>query len=144
MGGTLEAVEIYRECFQPSPLLDRPHTIVSATVLAAESDERAAWLAAPMRLRRYGMRTGRMLPLCSPDDAMAHPDIDKALRMPSSSILGTPESVVRALEQLAEATSADELMTFTPTHGFEERLWSVETLAREWGLVPGLDLSSCQ
>ena len=54
MGGTLEAVEVYRSSFQPSPVLDEPHTIVSATVLAADTEERGrlagrAQPAAPLR-----------------------------------------------------------------------------------------------
>jgi luciferase family oxidoreductase group 1 len=136
MGGTLEAVDIYRASFEPSSLLEHPYTIVSATVLAAESDEQAQLMAAPSRLRRYGMRTGRLLPLLSPEEAMAHADMEMALRMASSSIIGTPPAVARGLEQLAAATGADEMMTFTPTHGVDERLWSVENLAAEWGLLP--------
>jgi luciferase family oxidoreductase group 1 len=136
MGGTLEAVDIYRRSFQPSPVLDHPYTIVSATVLAAESTERATWLAGPSLLRRYGMRTGRLLPLVSPEDAAAHPDIDTARAMSTGGIFGTPAEVVAGLDALAAATGANELMTFMPTYAIGERMDSLEAVAGTWGLQP--------
>ncbi|MEM7321869.1 MAG: MsnO8 family LLM class oxidoreductase, partial [Actinomycetota bacterium] len=47
MGGTLEAVAIYREYFEPSPILDAPYTIVTASTIAAETAEAAEWLSGP-------------------------------------------------------------------------------------------------
>src|SRR3954447_14088919 len=39
MGGTLQAADLYRENFQPSPLLDEPYLVVTANVLAADTAE---------------------------------------------------------------------------------------------------------
>ena len=132
MGGTLEAVDIYRRSFQPSPVLDEPHTIVSATVLAAATEEQADRLAGPSLLRRYGMRTGRLLPLIAPEAAERHPDMAAARAMATRTITGTATQVVAGLEALVGATRADELMLFTPTYALEERLYSLEAIADAW------------
>ncbi|MEM7324466.1 MAG: alkanal monooxygenase, partial [Actinomycetota bacterium] len=131
-GGTLEAVAIYREYFEPSPILDAPYTIVTASTIAAETAEAAEWLSGPGRLRRFGMRRGQMLPLLSPDDAARHPDFEQAVRMPSSSILGTATEVADGLRSLAERTDASELMLHTGTHGLAERLTSLTLIAEQW------------
>ena len=135
MGGTLEAVRIYRDSFRPSPVLDEPYTIVTASTLAAETAEEATRLAAPGRLRRLGLRTGRMHPLLSPDDAMAHPDWPRAASMQVGSIVGTGETVAEGMHELAEQTGADELMLHTSTHGLDERLQSLELIATAWDPV---------
>jgi luciferase family oxidoreductase group 1 len=133
-GGTFEAVQMYREAFRPSPILDEPYTIVSASVIAAGTSEEAEKLAAPSRLRKYGMRTGRFLPLCPPDEAVSHPEWERAAAMPSNAINGTADQVVSGLRQLAEETEANELFVYCATYGVEERLMSLELIAKRWGL----------
>src|SRR3954464_11792243 len=44
---TVEAVELYRASFRPSPGLATPYTVVTANVLAAETEEEARRLALP-------------------------------------------------------------------------------------------------
>jgi luciferase family oxidoreductase group 1 len=135
MGGTLEAVAIYREYFEPSPILDAPYTIVTASTIAAATAEEADRLSGPGRLRRFGMRRGQMIPLLSPEDAAQHPDFASAIEMPSSSILGTGAEVADGLRSLAERTEASELMLHTSTHGLEDRLTSLELIAEHWALA---------
>ncbi len=139
MGGTLEAVGIYREYFEPSSILDEPYTIVTASTIAADTTERAEWLSGPARLRRFGMRTGRMIPLLAPEEALAHPDFEHAQGMPSSSILGTGAEVAEGLRDLAQRTEASELMLHTSTHGLEDRMTSLSLVAGAWSL-PTADL----
>ena len=136
MGGTVEAVGIYRENFEPSTLLDEPYTIVTASTIASASTERSEWLAGPARLRRYGMRTGRMLPLVGPDEARQHPDFERAMEMPSSSLLGTADEVTTGLRDLADRTEASELMLHTSTHDPDDRITSLTLIAEAWGLDP--------
>ncbi len=71
--GVIEAVELYRESFRPSPELDEPYTIVTAGVLAADDAESAEHLAGPARLAVLGIRTGRRMALLHPDDAAGTP-----------------------------------------------------------------------
>ena len=129
---TLDAVELYRESFRPSTVLTEPYTIVTAGVLAAESNERAEHLAGPARLAMLALRTGRRLALVSPDEAAEHPDIDIARSMPSNRIVGDPDHVAGRLGELASRTAADEIMVSTMTYGLAERIRTLELVAAHW------------
>ncbi|MEZ4679919.1 MAG: LLM class flavin-dependent oxidoreductase [Caldilineaceae bacterium] len=131
-GGTLQALSLYHENFQPSPILTDPYTIVTANVLTAETDEEAQWLAASGQLMTYAIRTGRFIPLLTPEEANDHPDLALARTMRSNRIVGTPEAVVMALEGLRDATAANELMIFTAAYGVEARIRSLQLLAEAW------------
>jgi luciferase family oxidoreductase group 1 len=130
--GTMEAIAIYRAAFSPSPDLAEPHTMVTAGVLAAETDEEAEYLSGPARLAVLGIRTNRRVPVLSPDAAAAHPDIDVARSMPSNRIVGSAETVRDKLAQLIERTAADEIMISTMTHGLPERIRTLELVAQHW------------
>jgi luciferase family oxidoreductase group 1 len=130
--GTLDAVAWYREHFEPSPVLDEPYTIVTAGVLAADDAEQADYLAGPARLAILGIRTGRRMPLLSPEDAARHPDLPLARSMPSNRIVGDGATVGAALAALIDRTAADEVMISTMTHGLAERLRTLELVAEQW------------
>ncbi len=130
--GTLEAVAWYRQHFEPSPVLDEPYTIVTAGVLAADDAEQAEYLAGPARLAILGIRTGRRMPLLSPEDAARHPDLPLARSMPSNRIVGDGATVAAALAELIDRTAADEIMISTMTHGLAERLRTLELVAERW------------
>jgi len=132
MGGTLQAADLYRENFQPSPLLDEPYLVVTANVLAADTAEQADWHAAPGRLTMLGRRTGKFMPLPSPEAAAVHPDLAEATRLPSNRIVGDATTVVRGLADLAERAGASELMVTAVTYDLDARLHSLELLAQEW------------
>ncbi len=127
--GTLDAVSLYRESFRPSPVRDKPYTIVTAGVLAAETVERAEYLAAPARIAIHALRTNRRMQLVSPAEAGVHPDLAAALQLPSNRIVGDRAIVAERLAALAEETQADELMISTMTHGLAERLLTLEIVA---------------
>jgi luciferase family oxidoreductase group 1 len=131
-GGTLLALDLYRQNFAPSAALERPYAIVTAAVLTANSDEEADWFAAPGQLMTLALRTGRFIPLMPPEAAASHPDLAAARRLPTKRIVGTPGAVVERLEQLARETAADEIMVFPFTHGIDERIRSLELLAQAW------------
>ena len=129
MGGTLQATELYRQHFKPSPVLDEPYMIVTANVLAADTLDEAEWHAAPGRLTALGRRTGRFIRLPSPQDASVHPDLDQANRLPTSRIVGDRQTVVASLQSLAERTGADELMITSVAYDLSARVRSIELLA---------------
>ena len=130
--GVLEAVTWYRHRFRPSPALDRPHAIVTAGVLAADTTEEAEYLAGPARLAVMAIRTGRPAALLSPEEAAAHPDLPIARQFPSNRIVGTPDHVVAELQALAERTGADELMLSMMAHGLDTRLRTLELVRAAW------------
>src|SRR5262245_47728748 len=104
-GGTLLALALYREHFAPSPALARPYAIVTASILAADSDEEAAWFAAPGQLMSLALRSGRRIQLLSPQAADSHPDLALARQIPSNRIVGTPGAVAERLADLVRATA---------------------------------------
>jgi luciferase family oxidoreductase group 1 len=136
-GGTLEAVALYREAFRPSPVLEQPHVIVTASVLVAESDDEAWWEAGPSMLMVHHIRYGRFGPLVSPEAAAADPNTEVARALPSTRIVGAPATAVGQLDRLVEDTGADEIMVSTVAHGLPARVRSLELLAEAWGsLLP--------
>jgi len=134
MGGTIDAVEAYHEAFRPSPILDEPYTIVTASTIAAETTEQAQWLSGPALLRRYGLRTGRIGPMLTPEQAVDHPDFAAASTMRVSALVGTADEVTAGMRELAKHTGASELMLYTSTYGLAERVNSLERIADAWGL----------
>jgi luciferase family oxidoreductase group 1 len=133
---TLPAVATYRKHFRPSAFLDAPHVIVTASVLLADSAAEADHQANPSRLMVLSLRTGRLRPLDTPEEAAQHPDLEVARALESSQIVGAPAEGVAELRDLAAATAADELMITTASHGLAARKRSIELLAEAWALQP--------
>ncbi|WP_316755813.1 LLM class flavin-dependent oxidoreductase [Streptomyces herbicida] len=133
----LEAAEGYRAAFQPSDVLDKPYVSVSADVVVAEDDEAARDLATGYGLWVRSIRTAEgAIQFPTPDEARAHAwsDADRALVQDrlDTQFVGSPGRVADQLEQLQEATGADELLITTITHGHADRVRSYELLAEEW------------
>ncbi|MCW2621402.1 MAG: putative LuxAB-like Oxygenase [Frankiales bacterium] len=133
----LDAVEAYRAAFVPSAELDRPHVSVSADVVVGETDGQAAVLASGYGLWVRSIRSGAgAIPFPTAEEAAAHvwSDEDRELVRDrvETQLVGSPQTVADKLEQLREATGADELAITTITHGHADRVRSYELLAQEW------------
>ncbi|MGW6920281.1 LLM class flavin-dependent oxidoreductase [Streptomyces sp. NPDC054950] len=133
----LEAVDGYRARFKPSASLDAPYVSVSADVVVAEDDDRARELAAGYGPWVRSIRTAEgAIPFPTPREARAHAwtDEDRALVQDriDTQFVGSPARVADLLEQLQEATGADELLVTTITHDHRDRVRSYELLAEEW------------
>jgi alkanesulfonate monooxygenase SsuD/methylene tetrahydromethanopterin reductase-like flavin-dependent oxidoreductase (luciferase family) len=133
----LEAADGYRAAFQPSDVLDKPYVSVSADVVVAEDDETARELATGYGPWVRSIRTAEgAIEFPTPEEARAHvwTDADRALVQDrlDTQFVGSPGRVADQLEQLQEATGADELLITTITHGHADRVRSYELLAEEW------------
>lgn len=133
----LEAAEGYRAAFVPSEVLDKPYVSVSADVVVAEDDETARELATGYGLWVRSIRTAEgAIEFPTPEQAQAHvwTDADRGLVADrvATQFVGSPGRVADQLEQLQEATGADELLITTITHGHADRVRSYELLAEEW------------
>ena len=130
---TLPALELYRTHFRPSSRLSRPYALVAVSVLAAETDEQAAYLAGSGRLGFLRLRSGRPGPFPSPDEAAAYaftPAEDATLRQwTGSHVIGGPDTVRAGLRDLLERTSADELMITSNAFDHRDRVRSYEIVA---------------
>ncbi|MCX4766632.1 MsnO8 family LLM class oxidoreductase [Streptomyces sp. NBC_01275] len=133
----LEAVDAYRAHFKPSASLDAPYVSVSADVVVAEDDAHARELATGYGLWVRSIRTAEgAIPFPTPEEARAHAwsdeDRDLVQDRLDTQFVGSPATVADRLEQLQEATGADELLITTITHGHTDRVRSYELLAEEW------------
>ncbi|MFI8946638.1 LLM class flavin-dependent oxidoreductase [Streptomyces sp. NPDC053750] len=133
----LEAVDGYRAFFQPSEYLDKPYVSVSADVVVAEDDATARERAAGYGLWVRSIRSAEgAIEYPTPQQARDRTwtDDDRALVQDrlDTRLVGTPGRVADLLEQLQEATGADELLITTITHDHADRVRSYELLAREW------------
>jgi luciferase family oxidoreductase group 1 len=141
---TVPSLEAYRAAFQPSAHLERPYAIVSAQVIAAESDAHAEWLGGPVALSMMQLRpdfqqsTGgtvrfRQDPYVSAEDAADYPYTPAQREIVrnylASKIVGGPDTVRRKVAELIDRTGADELMALTVVHDHAERVRSYEVLA---------------
>ena len=137
---TESAVRTYRESFTPSGVIDEPYLMLGVSVVCAESDERARWVASPGSLSFVRLRSGRPGKFPSPEEASAYEFSpgEQALidSRGSSQIIGGPEAVRAGLTELAEQYEADELMVTTMAHSHEDRVRSYELLADAAGLQP--------
>lgn len=142
MGGTSQAVELYRTHFKPSAVLDAPYLLITANVLVADTDAEAQRQAAPGRLMTRNIRRGVHEPLRSPDEAAAAlaeptPAPTNLLglrpeREPSGRFVGTATEAVTFLDDLVALTGADEVMVSTVAFDVATRIRSCELLAEAW------------
>ncbi|MEO3997645.1 LLM class flavin-dependent oxidoreductase [Mesorhizobium sp. CAU 1732] len=127
------AIAIYRERFEPSEQLDKPHVMLGLNVVAAETDEEARFLFTSLQQAFVNLRTGRPGKLPAPErgfaeaiDLSAKTMLDHAL---SCAIVGSPETVRAGLDAFIKRTGADELMVTAQVHDHAARLRSYEILA---------------
>jgi alkanesulfonate monooxygenase SsuD/methylene tetrahydromethanopterin reductase-like flavin-dependent oxidoreductase (luciferase family) len=133
----IDAAEAYRAAFRPSADLDRPCVSVSADVVVAEDEASARELASGYGLWVRSIRSGEgAIPFPTPQEARAHTwtDEDRALVADrvDTQFVGSAGQVADQLEQLQEATGADELIITTITHDPADRVRSYRLLADEW------------
>ncbi|NKE59663.1 LLM class flavin-dependent oxidoreductase [Lentzea sp. PSKA42] len=143
---TLPALDLYRRHFRPSEVLSEPYAMVCASVIVADTDEHARWIAGPGALSFVRLRQGNPGPLATPEEAADYPytEIDELViedRM-STQIIGSPSTVRAGLDELMESTAADELMVTTIVHGHEDRLRSFELLSELAERTPSLGRSA--
>ncbi|MGK2932837.1 MAG: LLM class flavin-dependent oxidoreductase [Solirubrobacterales bacterium] len=139
---TLPAVELYRNRFTPSEYLEEPKVMVAAGVICAETDEQARWLAGPSRLAFSRLRQGNPGKFPTPEEAAAHdftPDEESVISsIAKGHIFGSPKAVREHLDELAEATGADELMISTMVFDPADRIRSYELVAEAMALEPSV------
>jgi alkanesulfonate monooxygenase SsuD/methylene tetrahydromethanopterin reductase-like flavin-dependent oxidoreductase (luciferase family) len=133
----LEAADGYRAAFRPSADLDRPYVSVSADVVVAPSSAEARELAAGYGAWVRSIRTGEgAIQFPTPAQARAYPwteaDRELVADRVDTQFTGTAGQVANKLEQLRDATGADELIITTITHDHADRVRSYQLLAEEW------------
>ncbi|MGI5292945.1 LLM class flavin-dependent oxidoreductase [Nonomuraea polychroma] len=128
-----DAIRVYRERFRPSDHAATPTTLVSVSVIAAEDDERAEWLAGSTQLKVLSRVRGNRILLPSPEDAAAYPytvdDRAEITARSGSVLVGGPETVAKLLQKVLDDTGTDELLVTTPVYRHADRRRSYELVA---------------
>jgi luciferase family oxidoreductase group 1 len=129
----LNALDIYREEFRPSAVLESPYTIAGINVFMADTDEEAERLFTTLIKMFVGVLTGNTTAL-QPPTAMTdelvgmlqHPAVHQMLKY---SFVGSKQTVKEQIQAFLMETKVDELIVVTPTHNPEDRIKSVRLFA---------------
>jgi luciferase family oxidoreductase group 1 len=129
----MQAIEIYRDRFEPSEQLDRPYVMLGYNAFAAPTDEEARLIASSVQQAFVNLRTGRPTLLPPPvedyESRLSEREryiLDQTL---SCSAVGSPETVRRMMDEFVARTGADELMITAQIFDHAARLRSFEIVA---------------
>ncbi|MGF7158646.1 luciferase family oxidoreductase group 1 [Rhodoligotrophos appendicifer] len=116
----MQALQVYRAKFQPSPQLSKPYAIVGVNVFLADTDLEAQYLFTSVQQTFANMFRGARGKLPAPID-----DIEtywspmekmQAERMLACSFVGSADTVTEKLNRFLAQTGADELMVASAMH----------------------------
>ncbi|MFG2624747.1 LLM class flavin-dependent oxidoreductase [Streptomyces sp. NPDC048473] len=135
---TVPALDLYRESFRPSAVLDAPYALIGVSALAADDEREARRQVLSGALSMVRLRTGRPGLVPTPEEAEAYAFSPMEREFVDSWLVnivhGTADEVRTGLDDLAKRTGADELMITANAHGGEARLRSYELIADAYGL----------
>ncbi|MFG2823385.1 LLM class flavin-dependent oxidoreductase [Kitasatospora sp. NPDC048365] len=136
---TVPALDLYREEFRPSAVLEKPYALIGVSAVAADGEAAAVRLARSAGLAMLRLRQGRPGLIPTPAEAEAYPYTEVEAEFLESwlgnVVLGEPARVAEGLEALRRRTGADELMVTSHIHGHEARLRSYRLIAEAYGLT---------
>ncbi|QTH44685.1 LLM class flavin-dependent oxidoreductase [Cohnella sp. LGH] len=129
----MPALELYRENFRPSAVLDKPCAMIGVNVTAADTEQEAKRLATSQQQAFLNMIRGRFAQLPPPVDSMDGlwtPYEEAALtRQFGFAVVGDKEQVRARLKGIIESTGADELIIASQIYDHDARLRSYELVA---------------
>ncbi len=132
----MQAIDLYRSQFRPSAQLRQPHVVVGVPLVAAPTDAEAEYLASSNYQRVLGIvrgERGRMPPPVDGFMASLGPSEQAAIRsFLAMAVIGGPDTVRRRLQDIVQATEADELMLVCDTFDPDMRLRSLSIAAEQW------------
>lgn len=129
-----QAVQTYRERFQPTEFGERPRFMLAVNVIAAETDEQAQRLRTSQQISFARLRLGSPGLLPPPVDDILQavpvrilPTVEHAL---SVSAVGAPDTVASQLDQLIARYKPDELILVGNIYDQQARHRSFELASR--------------
>jgi luciferase family oxidoreductase group 1 len=132
----MTALQLYRERFQPSDVLDAPYAMVGVNVFAADTEQEARYLSTShqqMHLNLIRGIPGQLPPPVASMESLWQPheraSVESTLR---ASMIGDPAMVKEQLRAFVEATQADELIINSMMFDHAARLRSYEIVADAW------------
>lgn len=130
-GALLQAVDVYRNEFQPSEQLDEPYVIAGVNVIASDRDDdaqRQFQIVRRARVARF-LTPGRELSDDQADAVLDSPQGQRVAQMMHYSAVGTATEVTTYVTTFAEHAGVDEVITAHASPTIDERLRSVDLVA---------------
>lgn len=129
-----QAVQIYRQTFKPSAVLDKPKVIVGLNAIIADTDEEANLLATTS-LQFFlnvvtGERSGMKPPVADIERLVPPHILSMAKSMTACSVIGSPATVKAQLQALQDKVHADELMAVSYIYDKDKQARSYEAFAQ--------------
>jgi luciferase family oxidoreductase group 1 len=128
-----QAIDIYRERFEPSEQLETPYIMLGFNVCAADSDEEAHYLRSSSLQSFINLRRGTPGQLPPPiedfEASMSPEDRELLLQMSRCSAVGSVDTIRRDMGKFIDTNGADELMLTCSVFEHEKRLRSFEITA---------------
>ncbi|MCQ6561409.1 LLM class flavin-dependent oxidoreductase [Paenibacillus mendelii] len=129
----LPALELYRNSFRPSEVLDQPYAMVGLNVVVADTDEEARMLATSQQQQFLNLirgRPGKLNPPVPSMDGLWSPQEQALVQGKHSySAAGSKDTVRSRLKQVLQETQADELIVTAQIYDHQARLRSYQLLA---------------
>jgi luciferase family oxidoreductase group 1 len=129
-----QAVSIYRERFEPSAQLSKPHVMIGCNIIVADTEEEARKLfTSPQQqfTRMVRGTRGKLPPPVDDIESFWSPmEKEQVSSMLTCSFFGSKAKIKDKLTTLMEATKADELMVVAAIWDHKARVRSYELLAQ--------------
>ena len=129
----MQALQLYRSNFRPSTQLAKPYSILGVNVVAAETDDKARFLATSGRESFASLRRGTPIKLPPPNRAFEKdvvPFGTLAVEQTNSvAMVGSVSTVVEGFQRFIALTAPDELMVVSHIYEHDARIRSFEIVA---------------
>jgi luciferase family oxidoreductase group 1 len=128
-----EALDLYRRDYKPSTVWPKPYAMAAIAVIAAPTDDEAAWLFTSQQQSFINLRRGQPGPLPPPvknlNDLSSEIERAVAHRALREAVVGSPATVQRGIAAFLERTRIDELMVTGAIYDHAARRRSLELVA---------------
>ena len=132
---TMQALQLYHQNFKASAALKEPYAMVGVNVIAADTQERAEWLATSSQQQMFNLMRGMPTTFTPPIDNLEEAWTDREIAIfkekmdTESMIVGTPEVVREKLSAFINKTRANEVIINSQIFHQTDRLRSYEIVA---------------
>ena len=132
---TMQALQLYHQNFKPSKALEKPYAMLGVNIIAADTQERAEWLATSQQQQMFSLMRGEPTTFQPPIDTIEDVWSPREISIyreklnSESTIVGTPDVVREKLTAFINKTRADEIIVNSQIFHHEDRLRSYEIVA---------------
>jgi luciferase family oxidoreductase group 1 len=137
--GAKEALDLYRDTYQPSLRFPKPQAVLCVWALAAETEDEARRLFWPRAKWKLYRDRGAIPPLERAADAAAHPytpeELSRIDSIRKASFVGSAATVAQRLLALAHECQIEEIAVLTWSDDPAARRRSYALLARQFGIT---------